>query len=38
MARPLTFLIFAMVIGCVALFMLLPMSKIAEHVEHVEQV
>ncbi len=33
MARPLSYLIFAMVIGCVALFMLLPMSKIAEHNE-----
>lgn len=36
MARPLSFLIFAMVIGCVALFMLLPMSKIAKHNERVE--
>ena len=36
MARPLSFLIFAMAIGCVALFMLLPMSKIAEHNERVE--
>ena len=35
MARPLSFLILALAIGCVALFGLLPMSKIAEHREQV---
>jgi hypothetical protein len=31
MARPLSFLILALAVGCVALFVLLPMSKITEH-------
>jgi hypothetical protein len=36
MARPLSFLIFAIAVGCVALFMLLPISKIAQHKEKIE--
>jgi hypothetical protein len=36
MARPLSFLILALAVGCVALFALLPMSKIAEHRDKVE--
>jgi hypothetical protein len=36
MARPLSFLILALAVGCAALFALLPMSKIAEHREKIE--
>ena len=36
MARPLSFLILALAVGCAALFALLPMSKIAEHRDKVE--
>ena len=36
MARPLSFLIFAIAVGCAALFMLLPISKIAQHKEKME--
>ena len=36
MARPLSFLILALAVGCTALFVLLPMSKIVEHRDKVE--
>jgi len=36
MARPLSFLILAIAVGCAALFALLPMSKIAEHRDKME--
>ncbi|HUV23270.1 MAG TPA: carboxypeptidase-like regulatory domain-containing protein [Gammaproteobacteria bacterium] len=35
MARPLTILILAIAVGCAALFLLLPMSKIAQHRDRV---
>jgi hypothetical protein len=36
MARPLSFLIFAIAVACAALFLLLPMSKIAQHHSSIE--
>jgi 5-hydroxyisourate hydrolase-like protein (transthyretin family) len=36
MARPLSILILAIAVGCAALFLLLPMSKIAQHRDRVE--
>ena len=38
MARPLSFLIFAIAVACAALFLLLPMSKIAQHHGGIEAV
>ncbi len=38
MARPLSFLILAIAVACAALFLLLPMSKIAQHRDGIEAV